>query len=126
MRRITVDQADYPPIQRATVLCEPVPPAHLVIPSQRYTETGRRSRDRYLRRNYGIGLDRHDALLMAQGGVCAICKQAPSKCGSLHVDHCHITGMVRGLLCTHCNRGVGGFRDNPQWCQSASRYLLGE
>lgn len=126
MRIINLDRVDYPPIPRSIALSEPASPVPLALPSDRYTETGRRSRDLYLRRNYGIGLDGHDALLTAQGGACAICKQAPSDRGSLHVDHCHTTGRVRGLLCTHCNRGVGGFRDNPQWCQFASKYLLGE
>lgn len=48
-------------------------------------------------------------------------------CGStekLVVDHCHTTNQVRGMLCNHCNRGLGHFRDNPQLLEFARIYLL--
>lgn len=55
-----------------------------------------------LKRRYGITAEQYDALLEAQGGVCAICGEPP-KGKALHVDHDHATGGVRGLLC-------GGYR----------------
>lgn len=42
----------------------------------------------------------------------------------LVVDHCHITNKVRGMLCNHCNRGLGHFRDNPDLLEFARIYLL--
>lgn len=48
-------------------------------------------------------------------------------CGStekLVVDHCHTTNQIRGMLCNHCNRGLGHFRDNPELLEFARIYLL--
>lgn len=84
-----------------------------------------------LSKNYGLSLGEYDALLQKQGGVCAICGQdEPSAHGRtgkqfrLAVDHCHETGIVRGLLCQKCNRAVGLFGDNPILLRKAISYLL--
>ena len=50
---------------------------------------------------------------------CVICGDA----GPLVVDHDHTTGKVRGMLCNHCNRGLGHFRDNPLFLEFAAQYL---
>lgn len=75
-------------------------------------------------RKYGLSKERFEALLTAQNASCAICKSTdPYGKGNFHVDHSHTTGEVRGLLCHHCNIGLGNFRDNPAFLQSAIGYL---
>jgi hypothetical protein len=60
-----------------------------------------------------------------QRGCCAICKVHQSMLTySLHVDHCHLTGLVRGLLCARCNSGLATFQDNIESMEAAVLYLL--
>ena len=79
-------------------------------------------RDLYYRRTFGISADDFDARLEAQGGGCAICGERPARVASLHLDHCHATGAVRGILCLSCNQGLGKFRDDPELLDAAARY----
>ena len=79
--------------------------------------------ENYLRRTYGIGLEKYNSLLSEQSGVCAICKNECVSGKKLAVDHDHYTGEVRGLLCCKCNRGLGNFGDNIDLLKSAVLYL---
>ncbi len=70
---------------------------------------------------YGITAEEHKALLIKQNNACSICKVIPKT--TLHVDHCHATNKVRGLLCGNCNRAIGLMKDNPEFFMSAANYL---
>jgi len=61
-------------------------------------------------------------LTRLQSGRCAICGDPPGKRG-LHLDHDHLTGIVRGLLCHRCNFGIGLFRDSEELLMRAITYL---
>jgi hypothetical protein len=61
----------------------------------------------------------YDAMLAEQDGVCAICKTGGHK---LNIDHCHKTNLVRGLLCSACNLGLGNFGDDPGFLRMAADY----
>jgi hypothetical protein len=79
-----------------------------------------------LKRRYGITVAEYDRLLREQGGVCAICDGPPGQRAKyFHVDHCHVTGRVRGLLCRPCNKGLGAFRDRSEVIRSAITYVAG-
>jgi len=78
----------------------------------------------YLKYKYGITLDQYNEMFLAQNGVCAICGNSETyNKRSLAVDHDHITGVVRGLLCLDCNAGIGHLKDNPEYLQNAITYL---
>lgn len=75
-------------------------------------------------KQYGLTVDEFDSMLATQGGGCAICHTGePGGRGTWHVDHCHDSGRVRGLLCRGCNIGLGQFKDNPLLLEAAVRYL---
>ncbi|MFE4966081.1 endonuclease VII domain-containing protein [Streptomyces sp. NPDC056660] len=80
-----------------------------------------KSRADHLKRNYGLTEAERDALVVAQYGLCAICLTAPP----IHVDHCHKTGRVRGVLCFNCNSAIGKLRDDPDAARRAAAYLEG-
>lgn len=86
-------------------------------------ERKRKMRDLYYRRTFGISADDFDALVAEQGGGCAICGCVPERAASLHVDHDHLTGAIRGILCIGCNQGLGQFRDDPDLLERAAAYI---
>lgn len=81
------------------------------------------ARARHLKRTYGIDLVDYEELLRAQGGACAICRTTTDGDDSLHVDHDHTSGAIRGLLCRGCNTGLGGFGDKSERLRAALEYL---
>ncbi|MGW1023348.1 endonuclease domain-containing protein [Streptomyces sp. NPDC002577] len=80
-----------------------------------------RNRVSYFRRKYGLTPDELEGLIAGQGGVCVICLSARPE----HVDHCHETGKVRGVLCFSCNAALGQFKDQPDAMRRAAAYVEG-
>jgi hypothetical protein len=94
---------------------------------ERHDKTSLSSR---LKRLFNITLEDYDNMLKSQNGTCAICKQTETKMNKflgipkrLAVDHCHMTGKVRGLLCFHCNSSIGKLKDSVELLQNAIEYL---
>jgi hypothetical protein len=77
----------------------------------------------HLKRKYGMTPADFERMLAAQDGRCAICGAPPADGQSLHVDHCHDTGLVRGLLCFNCNAGLGMFDHDGERLGAAATYL---
>lgn len=82
-----------------------------------------RNRAGLLWARYRIRVSEYDEMVELQGGLCAICGRLDDAREYLSVDHCHTTGEVRGLLCSHCNLGLGKFSDDPETLRRAIRYL---
>jgi hypothetical protein len=88
--------------------------------NQKNLDAARRSRFRI---EYGITVEEYDEMVVDQGGKCKICLNPPvDRC--LSVDHDHVTGKVRGLLCSNCNSMLGYAKDNPVLLRRGIDYLL--
>ena len=87
-------------------------------------------RERLLLQKYGLSFNDYCSLLEEQGGMCKICGRIETRTHYkskqimlLHVDHCHTTGKVRGLLCSGCNLALGNLEDNIEYLENAILYL---
>lgn len=90
----------------------------------REINTYKRTYYRYKR--YGIDKSTFDHMFELQQGKCFICETSfdlDNKNTSPHIDHSHITGKVRHLLCMKCNLGIGNFQERPDLLVKASEYL---
>ena len=90
-----------------------------------------KTRERNLRRRYDMTWDMWLDMLADQHGKCPICKDELDLDPECHrskrapvVDHDHDTGRVRAILCADCNRALGLFKDNPDICWAAARYVI--
>jgi predicted RNA-binding Zn-ribbon protein involved in translation (DUF1610 family) len=87
--------------------------------------------NKQLRRKYGITLEQYNTLFQLQNGLCGICGKSESTRRRkktqgnerLAVDHCHETGVVRGLLCFKCNTAIGSLGDNEEMVMRVIFYL---
>lgn len=78
----------------------------------------------YVKWKYGITQEAYEELLAAQEGRCAICRGIDFKpWDRLVIDHCHDTGVIRGLLCHSCNVCIGQAKDDPTVLRAAVEYL---
>jgi hypothetical protein len=84
-----------------------------------------KTREWSLRKLYGLTLADYERMLKEQSGLCAICgcPAETQRHSTLHVDHDHESGKVRGLLCNGCNRGIGYMDDRPEVLRAAAEYL---
>jgi len=80
-------------------------------------------REYHLMRKYGLTIADYEQMLAEQYGGCAICGRPEPEGGSLHVDHDHETGAVRGLLCFPCNQAIGAFEEDIEFLSAALGYL---
>jgi len=83
------------------------------------------SREYHYKTKYDITVEEYETLHREQEGKCKICNSKDPKrpSGVFVVDHCHINGHVRGLLCDDCNLALGKFKDNIKALESAINYL---
>lgn len=92
----------------------------------RNKHTGKNAAQRrvlWLKKLYGLTPEQYTELFERQNGVCAICQEMTTD--RLHIDHCHETGRVRGLLCGKCNKALGLLKDSTKLLDRAKEYLDG-
>lgn len=86
-------------------------------------EWGRNNKEKrneyHKKARYGMTLKDEAEMCESQDGRCAICR----KPRILVIDHCHTTGVIRGMLCLTCNLALGGFKDSPHNLRKAADYL---
>ena len=87
----------------------------------RYTTDGRW--EKQLKDRFKITPERYWEMYFNQNGLCKICGKPQCVGTKLDVDHDHVTGEVRGLLCRHCNAGIGMLKDSIVLIRKALRYL---
>ena len=84
----------------------------------------RAKRNTHLKSKFGITVKQFDEMLKQQNHCCAICMTTtPKGRGTFHVDHCHETGKIRGILCHDCNTGIGKLGDSLESIKKAVSYL---
>jgi hypothetical protein len=76
-------------------------------------------------KKYNLSPEQYDEILVGQGGGCKLCgsTKAGGRARHLHVDHCHRTLIVRGLLCAKCNTAIGLLDDDPDRARAVAAYL---
>ena len=85
-----------------------------------------RTRRYKLKSKFGITVEQYELMAEKQNHRCAICRcEKPSNRKHWDIDHNHVTGQVRGLLCNPCNQGLGMFKDDTDKMKSAINYLNG-
>jgi hypothetical protein len=103
-------------------ICERV--QNKILYYKNHTENKEKLRHKIRKSSYGLSKDDYESLLTQQNYSCAICSTTSAGGrGSWHVDHDHITGKVRGLLCHCCNTGLGLFKDSQELLLKAKDYL---
>lgn len=102
-------------------------------PSEHYCSDGCKDRgltNAYLKRTYDITIGDYEQMLEDQKHLCKLCGNEGFTMGKHHkvklvVDHCHVVGHVRGLLCHNCNRALGLLKDDTSVLEKAIHYLKG-
>jgi len=89
-------------------------------------ENKERLRTEHIGSRYGLTQERYDEMRVEQNNCCGVCGvvfDTTNTNTTPHVDHNHLTGKVRELLCRACNSGLGQFRDNSELLRKAANYL---
>jgi len=80
-------------------------------------------REYQLKTNYGITISDFDELFKSQNFCCKICKKQTPSGKNLHVDHCHVSLKIRGILCSTCNQAIGLVKENIEILKKNDRIL---
>ena len=90
---------------------------------ERYARYRKRANEYLKERRYGITQEDFNNMLVEQNNMCKICNSEFKSTKDTHIDHCHNSDTVRGLLCNSCNLALGQFGDNTDIMGRAIKYL---
>jgi len=88
-----------------------------------YARNKYRVREKQIRVKYGLTMEQYSLMVEDQQNKCKICEKDMNGVREPAIDHCHITGSVRDLLCANCNAALGLLQDDPEIIQNAARYV---
>ena len=79
----------------------------------------------HLKSQHNLSIKEYNDLVLSQNNKCAICGQPLDFQNTFNIciDHSHLTGVIRGILCRTCNMAIGLLRDNPEYVRNALEYL---
>lgn len=79
-------------------------------------------KDSEIKKRYGLPYGTYDSEFAKQGGLCAIChRESPGR--DLQIDHCHVSGKFRALLCVGCNTALGLLKEDKKTIESMLAYI---
>lgn len=117
---------------RVKIQSDPILLARQRVSMEKYRQShkGFLKRKRRELKEFGVTIEQYDAMHLRQGGLCALCRlperwrtKLSGRLAMLAVDHCHETGVIRGLLCRTCNRGLGLLGDTVEAIERALQYV---
>jgi hypothetical protein len=92
--------------------------------SKEYRKTHKQEeRNRSIKRFHGLSPEEYESILNSQGGVCAICQKDQWNSKGPNVDHDHLTGNIRGILCNGCNTALGLIKENSDTAIAMAEYI---
>lgn len=91
-----------------------------LIGREKHKET---AKERRLIKEYGMDFAARKAMAESQEFKCPICTEEFTDTRTMHIDHCHNSGKVRGLLCALCNQAIGLLKENPEAIRRAAEYV---
>ena len=94
---------------------------------KRYATGDYKNSNHYYRmeKRYGLSKSQYHELMDSNNGCCHLCNKKLKTTRQKHIDHCHETGKVRGILCQGCNTALGKLGDNEEGLTKALRYIQG-
>lgn len=120
---VTSDRGGKPSATRG--MCQSCRNRYYRVERQKRDIPSSNTREHRLQTKYGIGEAEFALLWKHQDGKCGCCGKSFYSPPAAKVDHDHETGVIRGLLCFHCNTGIGKLGDDIEGLERAIAYLRG-
>lgn len=91
----------------------------------KYSDPDQREKAKYrqIKNNYGLTKEQYLQMLVTQHNQCKICEAKLLNDKNTHIDHCHKTGKIRGVLCKSCNHLLGNLKDDLTLINKIIQYL---